>query len=110
MEWDNSHKLGISYKERIVAHPGIFLEGLRGTTKHLTFRVVGTDTEMWIGYFWNRTQGSSISARPSCSQYNVIKQTWCKTPRWTIEFVVCTSLPVGTRGNGSTRKRKMGRV
>jgi hypothetical protein len=37
----NNHKLGTSYKERILAHPGIFLEGLRGTAKKLTFIIVG---------------------------------------------------------------------
>jgi hypothetical protein len=53
VEWDNNHKLGISHKEQIVAHPGIFLEGMRGTTKTLTCRVFGIDAEMWIGHFSN---------------------------------------------------------
>lgn len=103
VEWDNNHKVGISYKEQIVAHPGIFQEGMRGTTKTLTCRVVGRDAET------SRTQGYSVTT-PSSSHYNIIKQTCSKTPRRTIEFVVCTSIPVGIWGNGSTRKRKMGRI
>jgi hypothetical protein len=53
VEWDNNHKLGINYKEQIVAHPGIYLEGMRETTKTLTCRIVCIDAVMYIGHFSN---------------------------------------------------------